>query len=185
LPVGTQELDIIVAPSQPLTVGNEGIVTQYLRFNSPELQELRRRTAHSFKTVVKFDPESLGHVWVQDPKNAGWLMVPSCHPTYTDGLSIVQHRAIRAFKRDALKRSNADEVLLAAKTELGNMWNSRTVRGRRLKGEHLRAMSALTSSHALRFQDAAEEVSTAKIVCAEEMATPAREVPVFSGFQMA
>jgi len=187
LPVGTQELDIIVAPSQQLTVGNEGVGTTFLRFNSADLQELRRRTANSFKTVVKFDPESLGHVWVQDPKTAGWLMVPSCHPTYTNGLSIVQHRAIRALKRDALKRSNADDVLLAAKTELSNMWNSRTVRGRRLKGEHLRAMSALTSSHALNAPDDAPEsqIPTSKIVCTEEMVTPTREVPVFSGFQMA
>lgn len=185
LPNGTQELEIIVAPSRQLTVGNEGIVTEYLRFNSRELQDLRRHRDHTFKTQVKPNPENLEYLWVQDPVSKGWLMVPSCDPDYTNGLSLVQHHAIRDHKKDELTRKDAIPTLLRGKHELMDMWNSRTIRGRRLKGAHLRALSGLTSSHALRFgDDMAPEPAAQRVICAEEMVVPAREIPQFETFAM-
>ncbi|WOB11402.1 transposase family protein [Piscinibacter gummiphilus] len=187
LPMGTKELEIIVAPSDVRTVGNEGIVTEYLRFNSDELQALRRKTGHTFKTTTKPNPENLEYIWVQDPTSKGWLMVPSCQPEYTRGLSIVQHRAIRSFKKAELSRKGADETLMRGKVELMEMWNSRTIHGRRLKSAHLRALSGFTSSHALRFDD--DEASppaqdSKRIVTPEEMAPSPRDIPAFEGFAM-
>lgn len=78
-----------------LTAGSEGVVHKHLRYNSRELQELRRHTAHTFKTWVKFHPDELSLVHVQDPRSKAWLPVPSCMPHYTKGLSLVQHNAVR------------------------------------------------------------------------------------------
>lgn len=186
LPAGTRELEIIVSPSKDLTVGNEGVVTDHLRFNCGELQALRRGRSHTFKTKVKLNPEDLEYVWVQDPISKGWLMVPSCQPEYTSNLSIVQHRAIRSHKKAELTRKNATEVLLRGKTELLEMWNSRTIQGRRLKGAHLRALSGFTSSRALRLAGGEPQTPPAahQLVSEEEMAAPARETPLFETFSM-
>lgn len=185
LPNGLKEVEIIVSPTRELTVGNEGIVTEYLRFNNDELQALRRQRGHTFKTLIKPNPENLEYVWVQDPVSKGWLMVPSCQPEYTAGLSLVQHRAIRNHKKAELTRKDAVETLRQGKAELMDIWNSRTIHGRRLKGAHLRALSGLTSSHALRFgDDAAPMPPAAKVVGTGEMATPPREIPNFEAFAM-
>jgi putative transposase len=146
LPASTSELDIIMASSKTLTVGNEGVVKSYLRYNSPELQDMRRRIGLRFTTQVKFNPEDLGHVWVQDPQQKGWMHVPSCLPEYTAGLSDVQHRAIRVQKKSILTLRNAEEVLTQSKLELTDMWSSAMRRGKRLKGAQLRAVSGFTSN---------------------------------------
>ena len=146
LAASMSELDIIMASSKTLTVGNEGVVKHYLRYNSPELQDMRRRIGLRFTTQVKFNPENIGHVWVQDPEQKGWMHVPSCLPEYTDGLSDVQHRAIRAHKKSVLNSRNAEQVLTQSKLELTDMWSSAMRKGRRLKGAQLRALSGLTSN---------------------------------------
>jgi putative transposase len=185
LPSGTQELEIIVSPSRELTVGNEGIVTESLRFNSHELAALRRQRGHTFKTLVKTNPENLDYVWVQDPVSKGWLQVESCQPEYTAGLSLVQHRAIRQHKKNELTRKDAIATLTRGKQELMNMWNSRTVRGRRLRGAHLRALSGLTSSHALRFgDDQGTKQAVQRVISTEEMARVSREVPHFESVNL-
>jgi putative transposase len=146
LAASLEELDLIMASCKTLTVGNEGVLRSYIRYNSPELQDIRRSIGLQYPTQVKFNPEDIGHVWVQHPVQKGWLRVPSCMPDYTDGLSDVQHRAIRALKKSALNLRNAEQVLTTSKLELTDMWSNATRRGKRLKGAQLRALSGMTSS---------------------------------------
>jgi putative transposase len=179
-------LDVIVAPSDRLTVGNEGIVRHYLRYNSAELQAMRRVTAHSFKTEVKYDPENLHHVWVQDPRNHQWLCVPSCQPEYTAGLSFVQHRAIRAHARETLERRNAEAVLMRAKEELAALWSQRVARGKRLKASHLRALQGLTSSHLLRGPAATQSAGkppSVPVLTGADLRPEEHPIPVFEAFE--
>ena len=72
--------------------------------------------------------------------------MPSCLPGYTDGLSDVQHRAIRAQKKSVLTLRNAEQVLTQSKLELTDMWSSAMRKGKRLKGAQLRAVSGFTSN---------------------------------------
>lgn len=186
LPTSLEELDIIVAPSKSLTVGNEGVVSDYLRFNSPELQQLRRSTAERFKTLVKFNPEDLSFVYVQDLRSKRWLAVPCCWAEYATGLSLVQHRAIRLQARDQLSRRGAEEALMRAKTELADFWQSGVVAGRRLKGAQLRGLARLTSSHALRDAADAQPIPVPKprLLAQEEMAVVDARIPDFDTFEM-
>jgi putative transposase len=184
---GTEELDLIIAPSDTLTVGNEGIVRHYLRYNCAELQAMRRAVAHTFKAVVKYDPEDLDQVWVQDPRNHQWLPVPSCAPEYTRGLSFVQHRAIRAHAREQLNRRDAGGVLMRAKIELAEMWKQRTASGKRLKASHLRALQGLTSSHLMRrsADEAPAPVQPLKTLVTESDLKPQeRLIPEYEAFEM-
>lgn len=144
------ELDIIMARSKIMKIGNEGFVTDYIRYNSPEFQDIiRRRTDLSFLSEVRLNPEDIDYAWVQDPRTKGWLRVPSCYPKYTRGLSRVQHKAIRAQAKIALKLKDAEEALTRAKLELLEMWGSAIWMGKRIKGALLRSMVGMTSNTVL------------------------------------
>lgn len=187
LPVGTQDLEIIVSPSRTLTVGNEGVVMEYLRFNSDELQDIRRSTGHRFRAQIKLNPESLDYVWVQPPGTNDWLQVPSCQREYTRDLSIVQHRAIRRHMKAELARKGAVETLERGRQQLADMWNTSAVRGRRLAGNHLRALAGFTSNRALRSCSAdvtTRDTVPSRFLCIEEMTPEKREIPVFDSFVM-
>lgn len=144
-----EELDIIMATSKTLSIGNEGAIHQYLRYNSPELQQVRRRIGENYRTQVKFNAEDLDHVWVQDPIEKSWLKVPSCQPDYTFELSLVQHRAVRAFKRRELTLRNAAETLQRGRVELADFWSSSVRIGKRQKPGLLKAADGFTSTSVL------------------------------------
>lgn len=185
LPTDLDTLEIIVSPSKNLTVGNEGVVTDYLRFNSKELQEIRRGTDVKYKTTVKFNPDDLGYVWVQDLKSLAWILVPSVNPEYSNGLSVVQHKAIREHAKNMLRQKNASEILLKAKLELADLWSSRTVQGKRLKRDHLRAMSGITSKQVLLGKDAKSELPKVdKLISTEELNFAMDDIPEFGSFLM-
>lgn len=191
LPTSTAELDLIVAVSKEYTVGNEGVVPNYLRYNSIELQKLRQDIGLTFRTAVKFNPEDLSMVHVQDPRSKGWLPVPSCMPEYTQGLSIVQHKAIRAQLKGEISRQDIAARLLRTKMELADMWNSRAAIGKRLQAAQLRGLSGLTSSHALLGSNTASSEGTSaptpepvNLLTAEDMRPPAIEVPDFEAIEM-
>lgn len=184
MPMDMKDLEIVVSPSKNLTVGNEGIVSDYLRYNSPELQQLRRATGHTYKTTVKFHPENLDYVYVQDIKTKGWLYVPSCMPRYTNGLSLVQHKAIRQAGKNELARKAAEETLLKGKHALMDLWGSAATMGKRLKSNQLKALKGMTSTHALQPIDEPHSFDSSPVllVSADEMNPAPADIPVFGGF---
>ncbi len=149
LPIDASRLDVIVAPSKELTVGNEGVVTDYLRFNSPELQQMRRRIGERFRTMVTIPHENLECLHVQDPKTKSWLMVPSCNPEYTTGLSLVQHRAIRNFRRERLLSRDAIADLMRRKAELAAFWASQAPRRPKRAAAIVQKCVGLTSAQVI------------------------------------
>lgn len=190
LPTSTAELDLIVAVTEEYTVRGEGVVPYSLRFNSAELQDLHRAVGTTFRTLIKFNPEDLSMVHVQDPRTKGWLPVPSCMPEYTDGLSIVQHKAIRARLTGEIARKDISDRLLQAKTELTELWNTSAAIGKRLQTAQLRALSGLTSSHVLRGATAAASNSPPpspaptpeRLLTPEDLKVPEIEVPDYDAY---
>lgn len=189
LPSSTAELDLIAAQCQPLTIGNEGAVMRFLRYNSTELIKTKQRIGTSFKTLVKYNPEDLGSIYVQDPTSRQWLWVPSCQPEYTSGLSVVQHRAIRALLKGKLEHRDIPNQLNRAKLQLMDMWNSRAAVGKRLKFAQLRALSGLTSSHSLLGADVAAlskptQPAPSQLVTPQDLEVAEPEIPDFKAFQL-
>lgn len=122
LPSSTDELDLIAAVSDIRNVTHDGIQIEYLMYRSTKLAALRRATGSDFKTRVKFNPEDLGSIFVQDPISKGWLLVPCAFEQYAIGLSLVQHKAIRTACKSVLKARNAEEVLMLEKEKLQQLW---------------------------------------------------------------
>lgn len=183
LPSSFKEVSLICALGKSLTVGNEGIVTEYLRYNSRELQNLRRDVSQSFRTNVKFHPEDLDFIYVQDPRSKDWLEVPSCQPEYTRQLSIVQHRAIRRHLAGELARRNAIETLVRGKQELIDLWDG-FLKGNRGKKnvEAAKQFGALTSAQSLLGEEIPTSVRPppSSLVIEQEFQLSDREIPDFN-----
>lgn len=178
------ELNIIMASAKPLTVGNEGVVKDYVRYNTDELQALRRRIGLTFRTEVKIMPEDINHIWVQDPVQKTWLHVPSCHPEYTLGLSLVQHKAIRALKRNELTRQNAIETLTRGRLEMVDMWHGAVRSGKRVKSNFLKAAEGFTSTSTLGLEprkvDRPAEVAPLIPVSRSELLSLPKEMEIYA-----
>jgi putative transposase len=184
-----QELGLISALTKNLTVGNSGIESAYLKYNSIELQQLRRQIGLTFKTPVKYQPEDLSYVFVQDPRNGKWLRVPSLYPEYTEGLSVIQHRAIRLAKKSELKKKDAILVLEQGKLEMIDMYEG-FLKGN-LGKKNIKAaqqFGSLTSSQTLlsagEFKAAASRAPEQLVDAKEGLPIRPEDIPLFSSIQL-
>ena len=181
------QLDIIVAPSKELTVSGEGVVSDYLRYNSPELQGMLRRIGGKFRALVKTPHENIGQVFVQDPTNKSWLDVPSCCPEYTEGLSMVQHRAVRSFRRERLKAQDAIGVLMRRKAELAAFWATQVPKRRKRANTIVQRCVGLTSSQVLTSVTGgppAPAMKVQSVIADVELAVSQRPVAAFKSFML-
>lgn len=185
LPGTFNDLDLISALTRTLTVSGHGVEFFYLRFNSIQLQNIVRKTAKRFTTLVKYHPENLNYIYVQDPQNKDWLYVPSCYPEYTSGLSLVQHRAIREHLKLQLNKRNTLEILLKGKLELIDLYDG-FLRGNKGKKNvaMAQAFGTLTSAQTLDSTVSKPPVCSAapNLVTEQDMHPSEEEIPAFENF---
>lgn len=97
-------LEFITSLSKEVTVSHTGIEFYYLNYRSIELRDLaHQQPTPSFKTTIKYDPNDLGKVWVLNPLNREWIVVPCLQQTYANGLTLYQHKLIRKQAKNRLK----------------------------------------------------------------------------------
>ncbi len=118
LPPSAAALDIVLGMTVHRVVFHYGIELEGLKYNGPELGELRRRTGPTVKVELTFDPGDLGQIHVLDPVKRVYIRVPALDQTYANGLSFWQNRVIRRYAQHELG-GRADIVALAqAKAEI-------------------------------------------------------------------
>lgn len=106
LPAKASDVDIVLARTHQCTLHHYGVEVSSLIYNSDELGVLRRRHQGRLRTLVKQDVDDLSHVLVLDPDREVFLKVPAVSQEYTRGLTLWQHRVIRA----EAKRSRAGRL---------------------------------------------------------------------------
>lgn len=157
LPVSTQYLDISMGISYERTIGRDGLVMQYLRYNSPELQDYCRTYKQSFRTEIRIVPDDISSCHIYLEKAKSWINVPLVRPygDYGNGLSLLQHQIIRKQAGNKLKSSNAEEELYRARMELKDRWEVATSRGKALKKQaDLIRLQNLTSARLTNTREA-------------------------------
>jgi hypothetical protein len=79
LPMDAGELEIICCEWDKASVSHIGIEKANCVFNSPELQDLRRRHpgADNLSVDIKWNKRLLRHVWVLSDATGEWLCVPN------------------------------------------------------------------------------------------------------------
>jgi len=133
------EMRLLLGRSAVRTIQRAGIDHLSLRYQSAELEVLRRALPGGTPVALKYDPEDLGALHVQVPvaqRGAGpaWLRVPAQHQAYAGGLSLWKHRVIQGQARVERGRAVNIEALAEAKGRIQKVVEEefrRTRRGRR------------------------------------------------------
>lgn len=184
LPTSFESLGLIAAHSKALTVGNEGVIMQGLKFNSKNLQSVRRTLANKYKTLVKFDPEDLGYAYIQHPKTLDWLFVENTNPSYANGLSMSQHRAIRAHRQKFNIQGEYEQSYQQARAELIEIWNNLSG-GKRLKKDAKDALlfQGLSSTKSLQISENNPIVPpNSSLVTPNEVEAHTKQIPTFETY---
>ncbi len=134
-----EEMRLLLGRSAVRTIQRAGIDHLSLRYQSAELEALRRALPGGTPVALKYDPEDLGALHVQIPvaqrgTGPAWLRVPAQHQEYAGGLSLWKHRVIQGQARVERGRAVNVEALAEAKGRIQKVVEEefrRTRRGRR------------------------------------------------------
>ncbi len=177
-----EEIRLLLGRSAVRTIQRAGIDHLSLRYQSAELEALRRALPGGTAVALKYDPEDLGALYVQVPaaqRGAGpaWLRVPAQHQEYAGGLSLWKHRVIQGQARVERGRAVDVEALAEAKGRIQKVVEEefrRTRRGRRrVAGARYLGVGAAPASAALAAPATGEEATDAAVrrTLEEEAAT--------------
>jgi putative transposase len=120
VPEDVAELELIMGRPDSRTLTHKGIELQGLFYNSPELQDLRRRHDATLRVDIRVDEGDIGHIFVIAPGSRQYFRVPALHFEYANGLSSWQHDLFRSRARD-WERENSSIGWLEAKKEIAQL----------------------------------------------------------------
>ena len=118
LPRSAGELDIVLGMTTQRVAFHYGIELEGLKYNGPELGELRRKMKPGVKVELTFDPGDLSHINVFDPLKEVYFRVPAVNQSYAKGLSLWQHKVIRRYAQRQLNTRTDIVALAQAKAEI-------------------------------------------------------------------
>lgn len=181
-----RSLDIIAGISKELTVRNGGIEMSYINYRSPELRDMTKCIAPSFKANIKFDPNDLGQIYVQQPVTKDWLCVAAQHQNYASGLTQSQHKMIRANAKEILLKKDAIGALMRSQSELEDMWEEAISSGKKLKrsAKQLAIFKGLNSLAPVTAFKPGEYIKEEKVASLDTMVPITRAAPDFKSFDL-
>jgi len=184
------EIRLLLGRSAVRTLQRAGIDHLCLRYQSRELDALRRALPAGTAVALKYDPEDLGAVHVQIPaaqrdrEGPAWLRVPALHQAYAGGLSLWKHRVIQGQARVERGRAVHVEALAEAKGRIQTLVEEefrRTRRGRRRTagarylGVGVETPAVAPVSHTARDETVVEETVEEKAAAARAIAATLAE----------
>lgn len=135
LPPNARELDLVLGMTAQRVVFHYGIELEGLKYNGPELGELRRRIGSGAKVELTFDPGDLSHINVLDSQKGAYIPVPAIDQAYAKGLSLWQHKVIRRYAQRQLNARTDIAALAQAKSEIRTLverdFNRKSTHGRK------------------------------------------------------
>ncbi|MNK92632.1 Transposon Tn7 transposition protein TnsB [compost metagenome] len=145
-PGSMENLRLVTGMSERRTVSQGGVVLRGLSYGSDELVPWKKEIEKNFKTLCKWDPDDIGHLYIQHPTRlTEWVKSPSRRPDYANGLSWNQHLTIRRFEHEVLKTKGTVDDLWEARMRLHDHWMDAT-RPKNRKSSLLAARAAGVTS---------------------------------------
>ena len=173
LPRSATELDIVLGMTAQRVVFHYGIELGGLKYNSPELGELRRRMGVGVKVELTFDPGDLGQINVLDPLKEVYVSVPAVDQVYARGLSLWQHKVIRHYARRQLNARTDIVALAQAKAEIRAFverdFNRKSTRGRKRHARFMEDHATATPAELVGTEAAGDPIP--KCLCAQAKLT--------------
>lgn len=188
-PGDMNSLKLTSALSKTLTVSQGGVELHGMPFGGVELLPMRKRFGSAFKTLIKWDPDNMSEIYIQDPEDKSWVTSPCRWEEYADGLSWNQHLVIRKFAREKLKSNGAYEYLQTARLALHDHWLNATSHKTSADSALAAHYSGVTSARVMSSQqDTSPAASNAQnLMSQEEVAisnTEKQKTPSFEAFEM-
>jgi len=188
-PGDMHSLKLSSALSKILTVGPGGVELHGLPYGSVELLPLHKRYGTTFKTLIKWDPDNMSEIYVQDPHHKSWTTSQCRWEEYSDGLSWNQHLMIRKHARETLKSNGAYEYLQTARLDLHDHWLNATSHKTTADSALAARYYGITSARVMSSQQYAlpAATTTRHLMSQEEVAlsnNETRETPSFEAFEM-
>ena len=150
LPPSASELDIVLGMTVQRVVFHYGVELEGLKYNCPELGELRRRMGPGAKVELTFDPGDLSHINVLDPLKGNYICVAAVDQAYARGLSYWQNKVIRRYAQRQLNARTDIVALAQAKAEIRALverdFNRKSTRGRKRHARFMEDHVAATAS---------------------------------------
>lgn len=181
-----EQLDLIAAMSKTMAVRQGGVELVGLTYSSSEVRYLKHQIASRFKTLVKWNPDDMSFIYLQDPSSKQWFPVPSIRPDYTDGLSWVQHQLIRKHAREKHVAGGGYEQLFRARQELTEIWMNGISKKNRSRDTRTAAKFSGVSSDQIVFGPNTQSLPRAAetVLAPEEISIVREEVPDYEVFEM-
>lgn len=188
-PGNWDQLRFISGMSKELTVGPGGLELHGIPYGGAELLPWRKELGNRFKTLVKWDPDNMGELFVQHPRRqTEWIACPTRWHDYAQGLSFNQHRMIRKFAREELKRKGAFDDLVAARLRLHEHWMDASRPKNRKSSLRAARAAGLTSAGVLRAGTSRAEFDASSaasmVVAPEPVVLLEAAIPEFESFDI-
>jgi putative transposase len=193
-PGSTEDLILATGNTQTLTMNQGGVELMGLPYGSYGFKEIAKRNGSKNVVEVKWDPDDMARIYVQDPDMGNWIEAHCRWPDYADGLSWNQHKLIRHYARKELKKKDSVESLMRSKLELHDHWMDSTRGYRRADALKAGRYADYTSSRirtpqapAPEYAQNAEQLTqkaAARIVTAIDPIPDAGDIPDFESFAM-
>lgn len=192
-PGSLDHLKFVAGLSKTLTLSQGGVSLEGLPYGSYGFKDLANRMGTGFKVNVKWDPDDMGEIYVQDPASKQWIDAQCRWSDYAQGLSYNQHKLIKAHAREHLNHPDQQMALRRAQAELHDHWLDCT-RGRK-RADSLKAAryAGYTSSRVLQPVDTPHRAEAPSQMALKpehlhvstDIEAEKEEIPTFESFVMA
>jgi putative transposase len=118
LPAKASDLDVVLGYIERRQVHHYGIEIDTIIYNDEGLAILRARGEKGKRYITKRNPNDLSLIHVYDDRHDHYIPVPAIDQDYTKGLTLWQHKVIRRYVREYLKRNVDIVALCRAKVEI-------------------------------------------------------------------
>ena len=118
-PGNLDQLTFATGMSKTLVMNQGGIELLGLPFGSYGFKEIANRNGSRNKVLVKWDPDDMSKIFVQDPQKGNWIEAFCRWEEYADGLSLNQHKLIRANAK-----GNSLNAYVTARENLDDHWQN-------------------------------------------------------------
>lgn len=125
-PGSLDELKLAAAHTRKKKLTAGGLELLGLPYGSVDFGSVAKRHGTGVEVLLKFDPDDISTVYVQEPDSRQWFAAHCRWHEYAKGLSLNQHELIRKFDREKIRGDGRREALLAAKQRLHEHWMGAT-----------------------------------------------------------
>lgn len=125
-PGNIDDLVLATGMTKSLKLGQGGVELAGLPYGSYGFKDVTRRSGTGIKVEIKWDPDDMSKIFVQDPDKGNWIDADCRWPEYSEGLSWNQHKLIRAYAKQELGSAESIEYLMQARAELHDHWMDST-----------------------------------------------------------